>query len=430
MAGQLLDGRYELAKALSSGSFGKTYLARDTKRPGNPLCVVKQLQPAKSDPQILPVARRLFNTEAETLEQLGTHSEIPQLFAYFEWNGEFYLVQEYMAGHLLSEELLPAKPLSEEQVFQILSELLEVLEFVHRHNVIHRDICPRNIIRRERDNKLVLIDFGAVKQITAQTNPTIIIGTHGYMPVEQALGNPRLSSDIYAVGMLAIQALTGISPVKLPKDTQTLEILWRDKAQVSRGLANILDKMVRHDWKERYPSAKEALQALEAWKGRGSAVGMQPFAVGSALPFRLEKSAVIGVLAVGILAAAGFMLLNNKKQSPVQLRLSGELVRGALTTSDSTHFDPLGNNSYADFYVFEGHGGEKVTIEMRSEVFDPFLILRDPQGKDMAFNDDESPVDFNARIVAKLPVDGTYTVIARSKETGETGDYTLRAVGN
>jgi serine/threonine-protein kinase len=430
MAGQLLDGRYELAKALSSGSFGKTYLARDTKRPGHPICVVKQLQPTKSEPQILPVARRLFNTEAETLEQLGTHSQIPQLFAYFEWNGEFYLVQEYMAGHLLSEELVPGQPLPEERVFKILLELLEVLEFVHRHNVIHRDICPRNIIRHERDGKLVLIDFGAVKQVTTQTNPTIIIGTHGYMPVEQALGNPRLSSDVYAVGMLGIQALTGISPVKLPKDPQNLELLWRDKAQVSRGLANVLDKMVRHDFNERYPSAKEALQALAALRGRGSSAAKESSSLEVAQFFRMDKSAAIGVLAATVLAGAVFVLFYNKKDSPVQLRIGGELVRGKLTISDSTHFDTLGNNSYADFYVFKGHSGEKVTIEMKSEVFDPFLILRDPQGKDMTFNDDVSPVDFNARIVAKLPVDGIYTVIARSKETGETGDYTLRAMGN
>jgi serine/threonine-protein kinase len=430
MTGQLLDGRYEIAKALSSGSFGKTYLAKDTKRPGNPICVVKQLQPAKSEPNILPVARRLFNTEAETLEQLGTHSQIPQLFAYFEWNGEFYLVQEYMAGHSLSEELVPGLPLPEEQAIEILSELLEVLEFVHRHNVIHRDICPRNIIRRERDSKLVLIDFGAVKQITTQTNPTIIIGTHGYMPVEQALGNPRLSSDVYAVGTIGIQALTGISPLKLPKDSQNLEMLWRDKAQVSRGLADVLDKMVRHDFNERYPSAKEALQALHALKRRGGSAVTLPSVLGVPQPLRLEKSAVMGLLAAAVLAAAGFVLFYNKKESPVQLRLSGEVVRGTLSTSDSTHFDPLGNNSYADLYVFEGRGGQNVRIEMRSEVFDPFLILRDPQGKDVAFNDDVSPVDFNAKILAKLPVDGTYTVIARSKETGETGDYDLRAVGN
>jgi serine/threonine-protein kinase len=430
MIGQLLDGRYQIAKALSSGSFGKTYLAKDTKRPGNPICVVKQLQPTKSDPHILPVARRLFNTEAETLEQLGTHSQIPQLFAYFEYKGEFYLVQEYMAGHLLSQELVPGQPLPEEDVFQILSELLEVLEFVHRHNVIHRDICPRNIIRRERDNKLVLIDFGAVKQITTQTNPTIIIGTHGYMPVEQALGNPRLSSDVYAVGILGIQALTGIPPLKLPKDSQTLAILWRDKAQVSRGLADFLDKMVRHDFKDRYPSAREAMQALEALKGRGGSTVTQSFVLGVPQSFRLDKSAVIGLLAAAVFAAAGFVLLYNKKDSPARLPLSGEVVRGSLITSDSSDIEPLVNNSYADLYVFEGRAGQKVTIEMRSEVFDPSLILRDPQGKQVAFNDDISPVDLNAKIVVKLPVDGIYTVIARSKETGETGDYTLRAVGN
>jgi serine/threonine-protein kinase len=136
------------------GGFGQTYIAQDTRRPGNPICVVKHLKPG-TDPRVFDTAKRLFNSEAETLEKLGNHDQIPRLLAYFDENQEFYLVQEYIEGHTLAEELIPGKRWSESQVIQLLQEVLEILEFVHRQGVIHRDIKPDNIIRRASDNKLV-----------------------------------------------------------------------------------------------------------------------------------------------------------------------------------------------------------------------------------------------------------------------------------
>ncbi|MHC5827157.1 MAG: protein kinase domain-containing protein, partial [Nostoc sp.] len=177
-------------------------------------CVVKKLKLQASDPITLETARRLFDTEAQVLYKLGTHDRIPQLLAYFEENAEFYLVQELIEGHDLSQELTPGKTLSQDQVISLLQELLTILEFVHQQNVIHRDVNPRNILRRQPDGKLILIDFGAVKQITTQiitpqgqTQATVAIGTPGYIPGEQAHGTPKLSSDIYATGIIAIQAL-------------------------------------------------------------------------------------------------------------------------------------------------------------------------------------------------------------------------------
>ncbi|MCU0518988.1 MAG: protein kinase [Oscillatoria sp. Prado101] len=124
MIGQLLDGRYKIVRVLSAGGFGETYLAEDTKLPGNPICVVKQLKPANSDPAILQIARRFFKKEAETLQKLGTHPQIPLLLADLECGGEFYLVQEYIAGHPLTDELVPDKPLLEEEVTGMLLEML------------------------------------------------------------------------------------------------------------------------------------------------------------------------------------------------------------------------------------------------------------------------------------------------------------------
>ena len=269
MVGKRLMERYTIRKVLGSGGFGETYIAEDTQRPGSPACVVKQLRPNSNNPKLFQLARRLFRQEAETLEKLGKHEQIPQLLAYFEEDQEFYLVQEFIAGQPLSSELSLGKQVSEFRVIAILQELLTILEFVHSQNVIHRDIKPNNIIRRRSDGKLVLIDFGAVKEISQLTEAeqstgfTVGIGTQGYMPNEQCAGNPRFSSDVYAVGMTGIQALTGLSPSQLTQDKNTGEIPWRHRAQVSYALAEVLSKMVRYDFRKRYQSATEALQALQ-----------------------------------------------------------------------------------------------------------------------------------------------------------------------
>ncbi|HEY9596551.1 MAG TPA: protein kinase [Cyanophyceae cyanobacterium] len=270
MLGKLLDGRYQIVQPLSTtGGFGQTYIAEDTRRPGNPTCVVKHLKPASNNPNYLETARRLFKSEAETLEQLGNHDQIPRLLAYFEENHEFYLVQQFIVGHPLSHELNPSYPWTENQVIALLNDVLSILAFVHSHGVIHRDIKPDNLIRRDSDGKLVLIDFGAVKQIQtqmagnySQLNVTVAVGTPGYMPSEQGLGRPRPSSDIYSLGIIAIQALTGLYPTQLYEDPATGEMLWQHHVQVSPELLFILGKMVRYDYRDRYQSAPEVLQAL------------------------------------------------------------------------------------------------------------------------------------------------------------------------
>lgn len=301
MPAKVLDGRYKLIKKIGSGGFGHTFIARDMRRPGSPPCVVKQLKPASDDPNFIREARRLFNTEAETLEKLGSHDQIPQLLAYFEEEKQFFLVQEFVEGKSLHDELkapLPEvsdldnqtqedmlaqlqnldtpprdKQLSELDVLKILKDVLEVLEFVHSEGVIHRDIKPDNLIRRKKDQKIVLIDFGAVRamqdtntKLTAdekgESRFTVTIGTPGYMPSEQCAGRPNYSSDIYALGMVAIKALTGFAPTDLPTDPTTGELVWRDKAKVSNGLAMVLTRMVRYHYTQRYQSVREVNQGI------------------------------------------------------------------------------------------------------------------------------------------------------------------------
>jgi CHASE2 domain-containing sensor protein/serine/threonine protein kinase len=242
--GFLLNHRYKITKRLGGGGFSRTYLAEDTQRPGNPSCVVKHLRPAYQDLQFLDVARRLFQTEAEILEILGKHDQIPQLLANFEVDEQFYLVQEFISGHSLQDELT-GSCLPEAQVIDLLKDILQVLVFVHSHQAIHRDIKPSNLIRRTSDQHLVLIDFGAVKMMQTQSeaeNQTIAIGTAGYSPPEQMMGHPQLNSDLYALGMIAIQALTGIPAKRFVRDPNTGSLMVPNVSEHDTQIWHYLDE--------------------------------------------------------------------------------------------------------------------------------------------------------------------------------------------
>ena len=264
-----LGGRYRIIKHFGSGGFGQTFLAKDLHLPDQPYCVLKQLNPQVKDEASFQLAKRLFDTEAKVLYRLGEHPQIPRLLAHFEEAQEFYLAQELIEGQPLSELLISGQVWSESCVLSLLRDILETLTFVHEQKVIHRDLKPSNLIRRDRDQRIVVIDFGAVKQTSARlANPdalpthTVSIGTRGYMPSEQIAGQPRFSSDIYAVGIIGIQALTGISPRHFPQDPDTGEILWHPDYPIHPELQAILDRMIRYDFRDRYTTAAEALQAL------------------------------------------------------------------------------------------------------------------------------------------------------------------------
>ncbi|OKH35957.1 hypothetical protein NIES2119_18330 [[Phormidium ambiguum] IAM M-71] len=262
--------RYQIIKVLGQGGFGRTYLAKDLQIPDSEICVVKHLMPARRDAKFLEVARRLFQTEARILEVLGQHGQIPTLIDYIEKEGEFYLVEEYVQGNPLSEELHIDRRWKQTEVIDLLENVLPILDFIHQHHVIHRDIKPGNIIRRGLDRKLVLIDFGAVKQMLpteggATESQTVAIGTRGYAPPEQLVGHPRPASDLYALGMIGIQALTGIQPhdLVLLQDMETGNLNWRHLAKTSGELATILDRMVQYHFSDRYQSALAVLTDLE-----------------------------------------------------------------------------------------------------------------------------------------------------------------------
>lgn len=269
----LLNNRYQVLRSLGSGGFGETFLAEDTQMPSLRRCVIKQLKPVLNNPQIYQLIQERFGREAAVLEELGGNSDqIPSLYAYFQLNEQFYLVQEYVEGDTLTTKVKKQKLFTESSVRDILTSLLLVLEYVHNQGIIHRDIKPDNIILRHRDGRPVLIDFGAVREIMGtvinsqgSAATSIIIGTPGYMSSEQAAGRPVYSSDLYSLGMTAIYLLTGKKPQELEVNPISGELIWKQYAlDISPVMTGIIDKVIGYHPKERFASAREMLEALQS----------------------------------------------------------------------------------------------------------------------------------------------------------------------
>ena len=264
----MLRNRYRIQQPLGQGGFGKTFLAVDQDRL-NARCVIKQFSPQIKGTRGLEKAIQLFEQEAVRLHDLGEHPHIPALLAYFEQDQRLYLVQQFIEGPTLSQELHQQGPFSERKVREVLVRLLPILKFVHDRSVIHRDITPANIIRRTLDNRLVLIDFGVAKLLTETTSeqPGTRIGTEGYAPIEQLRsGKAYPASDLYSLGATCVYLLTQVRPEDL-YDPLAGRWLWREHLTkrgtgISDGIGNILDKMLKDLVSERYQSSDEVMHDL------------------------------------------------------------------------------------------------------------------------------------------------------------------------
>ena len=258
---------------MGKGGFGATFLAADISLPGNPLCVIKQLKPNTDNPNFLVMARKLFEREAKTLGKVGNHPQIPRLLDYFEDREQFYLVQEFVKGNNLQQEIKKKGVLNEEQAKGVLKETLVILRDIHAQKVIHRDIKPANIIRREIDNKLVLIDFGVVKNqvntIAAGGDQTALtafaVGTPGFAPPEQLAMRPVYASDVYALGVTCMYLMSGKAPKNMDCDPLTGDIDWLKYVDISDQFGEILTTMLEVAVKNRYKTADEVLQALDIY---------------------------------------------------------------------------------------------------------------------------------------------------------------------
>jgi serine/threonine protein kinase len=263
----LLRARYAPQSILGQGVSGRTFLAIDEDKPSKPFCVIKQFLPQAQGTDSIEKASQLFAQEAQRLEELGKHPQIPELMAYFTADNRQYLVQEFVQGETLEAELNRNGVFAENQIRELLIEILHILQFVHSKQVIHRDITPENIIRRSADNKLFLVDFGAAK-VVEQKQSTVagtIIGSAEYSAPEQSMGKPKFISDLYSLGVTCLHLLTDMSPFDL-YNVMEGEWVWRDYLKgnvVSDELGKILSRLASPLPKQRYQSVAEVLNVLK-----------------------------------------------------------------------------------------------------------------------------------------------------------------------
>ena len=268
---EILRNRYRPVKLLGGGGFGQVYLAEDIDKL-NELCVIKKFEPYVGNDEGLEKAKKLFIQEAKQLHELEEHPQIPTLYAYFEEKGGLYIIQQYIEGKTLEQELKKEGIFNEDKITSLLTELLYVLKFVHEHNIIHRDIKPSNIMRRtrpnSRQNSLFLIDLGIAKYVDKAMSKTgTRIGTYGYSPMEQMEeGGTSPASDLYSLGVTCFHLLSGISPCSL---WQTKAYSWTNEWQkevkqpISKKIVLIIDKLLQIDYKNRYQSTMDVLKDIE-----------------------------------------------------------------------------------------------------------------------------------------------------------------------
>jgi serine/threonine-protein kinase len=317
------------------GRSGEAYLAEDRDLPSRPPCFVKRFQYPGDNGFNRPLAHKLFDLQGEILNRLGQHPQIPSMLAKFEEQGEMYLVREYIDGELLSKELNSDSRWTQTQVFDFLMDMAGILSFIHSFKYIHQDINPQNIIHRASDGRFMLIGFSTIKDIAnvwhqiPDRDPDrakVAIGTPGYIPYEQEQNVSQFNSDIYATGVIAIQALTGLFPI--PRDARTYELQWRDRvSDINLRLINIIDKMVRPDYRNRYQSAAEILKDLEAF-----AITQIPPSKFDRLKPHLVFGAAVGSILLGF---TGIKLMSSASadKSPIPIEInSNNSISGASST--------------------------------------------------------------------------------------------------
>ncbi len=352
---------YPIIKQLGAGGFGITSLATNTLLPTRPKCVVKQLIPTSNDPRLQQLLQDRFKQEAITLENLskGSNGKIPTLYHYFVEQNEFYLVQEYIDGQTLTEKVSNQGRFTETQVRQILNDLLSTLSYVHQKGIIHRDIKPDNIMVRYSDDRPVLIDFGAVKEImttvmsgSENTVRSIVIGTPGFMPAEQMTGRPMFASDIYALGMTAIYLLTGRMPQEIETDPDTGNIKWQIYApNVSQQLLEVINKSIQPVPNYRYNNAQTMLQDLNGAAATPAPIGQnQTIATTVVAPVPKGYQEQVYTLTEKPNReqySSNHQAGNNSQMNPMILAMAGVVVGGGLIAGGLL----LGNNLRKDEVV-------------------------------------------------------------------------------
>ena len=430
--GTLLRERYKIIDLLSHHTgFGITYKVKDSNHPNQPIRILKQLKKptaSKLDIENLPILQqqeilnqywqeylRLFRIETQALGKLGEkYEQIPTIYEQFNESGEEFYVQEYIEGHSLSQEVRQNQRLSEQKTISLLIEILEVFEYIQNnpgYAIIHRDIKPDNIIRRNSDNKLVIIDFGLAKEVTVPGIKvgSVMGGTKGYIAPEILLGKVSFASDIYSIGMIGVFAITGEDPSYTPNLAQN----WQTKANVSPEFADILNKMIYEDYTKRFQNAKEALQALTV----SQPIPVPPAPPVPPIPWKLILGTISGIiLIIGVVMAVISIL----PKSNDQLIADGKAKSGQLTSSDQK--DLISNKTY-DVYTFKSDKKQSLVVQIISNDFQPQLTMMKADDKYPLTNVATKDNDFTASIMVEP---GTYQFKITSTQAA-SGNYVIKA---
>jgi eukaryotic-like serine/threonine-protein kinase len=302
----ILDGRFQIIKKLGQGGFAATYLARNLSSPEKSPCVIKHLNPRVQHPKVL----QLFQAEARVLDLLS-HGRIPNSSECFERNGEMFMVQDFVAGADLGKQYLRGRSWSGVEIKDFLLDMLEVLTHVHQHQIVHRDIKPENIIQRSEDDRYVLIDFGAVKELNTNESgaDALVVGTAGYRSPEHLRGEPGFASDIYGLGITTIQLLTRTHPSRLPRVADKLA--WKENAMIAPELASIIDRMICPQVADRYQSTQAVIADLQQLSD-ASVTATVDFSPAKANTKTRWKSLLVGTLFTFSLFAAGGIYCNSQ----------------------------------------------------------------------------------------------------------------------
>lgn len=261
---QVVGGRYSITDYLGGDLGMETYVADNLRRQYQSPCLIKQIELLDADGDGKAEIEQRFAEELSILERLGYHQQIPQIWDHFVENDEFYLVQEFVLGENLAQKI-ERQDISVPQIISILESTLVVLDFIHENRIIHRNIEPSNLLIRQLDQQVVITDFGILDDIAALSNSNLGSSQdkQNYVSYEQIAGRPTISSDLYALGMTAIEALTKTKPGQFSRDSQTGKLLWQENLKFNRHLIKIIDRMIDLDLGQRYQSAQKVLIDLQ-----------------------------------------------------------------------------------------------------------------------------------------------------------------------
>jgi serine/threonine-protein kinase len=270
LAQPLLDNRYEVLRLLEDGPWSMAWLAEDTRLPSRRQCIIRQVKPLITDPQMQQQLCDRIQVEVRTWQKLGgIHNQIPWLSSFADAKGQIYLLEEWIPGVTLTQKLQANGSLDEATVQDILIQLLSLVDYLHQNQVVHCVLEPNHILLRAEDNKPVLQYGGIFNQVIAQIflendiRPIPWITTSGYLPHEQVILNRHYySSNLYSLGLIGIYLLTGKPPHRLFNLT-TGQCDWYPQIPMpDSAFAAILNKAIARFPGERFVTARQMLIAL------------------------------------------------------------------------------------------------------------------------------------------------------------------------